>query len=847
MRFFSYILKELRRSPSFSFLFIINLSLGLTAFMTIEGFKSSIEETLASRSRVLLGADFGLSARRPLSKKEMQIVQSILPENLPSTQTIEIFSMVLSPQQESRLVQIKAIESVYPFYGEIELEKNINSKILFQSSSENEPVIWVYPEVLQQLKVNIGDSLKIGERDFKIADVVTADSAAGITTEMAPRIYMSSQNLSQTGLIQKGTIAWHSRLYQMADFSEDQISDFREKIYKKMDNPDVNVFTHQNHSEQTATLISRLNDFLGLASIVALFLAAVGSAFLFRSYLKSKFNSIAILISLGASRSFAFYYYMVQSLILGLISSVLALGFSFVVFFAVKNLTQGLVPLDIQLRFSPGTLLLSLLWGPLLSLLIGLPQLFSLKNIQPKRLLSQSNDQETPFSFLSLIATLPLLLLLVGLSIWLSKSYWVGSLFALLFFFSTFILALISFFIFRLLNGRSFKKSLSLKWAIRDLNRQKNTTTLSFVCLGLSALLISLIPIIKGALDDELKKPETLPSLFMFDIQQEQLNDLKTIVSSQGQKIEQISPMIRARLQSVNGQEFDKGDGSQSQMTREQQAEMRFRNRGFNLSYRKNLSSSETIISGQDFSGSFDPDSQKLAEISVEERFAKRLGLKMGDRLVFDVESIPIEGQIINLRKVRWTSFQPNFFVQFQDGVLNQAPQTLIATIAQTTVDEKLKLQNEIVKTLPNVSLVDVSRVVDRLLQTMDQMSWALLFMSFLCFVSGLVVLYSMASHQAYSRSWEVGLLKSLGASFMTIESLFLWQFGLISFAASFIGGLIALLMGFIFSFFLFESRDLPSPTIPLLTIFIGVLLTLIVTRIAIHQALKTKAKTLLS
>ncbi len=773
--------------------------------MTIETFKSSIEGTLSSRSKVLLGADFGLSARRPLSEIEQNQVDDYLAQKPASTKTIEIFSMVLSPLKESRLVQIKAIEPNYPFYGEIELQENQNSKALFKKTGEDEAIVWVYPEILQQMGLSIGDQLKIGEMDFVIADVVIADSAASITNEMAPRLYMSYKNIYKTKLIQKGTIAWHSQLYQLQSTDQENIDLIRSEIFKKIDNPDVNVFTHKSFSEQTARLITRLNDFLGLSSIVALFLSAVGSAFLFRSYLRSKFNSIAILICLGATRSFAFYYYLFQSLILGLMSSLIALTFSFMLLGALKTLTIDLIPLDIDFKIKASTLILLLIWGPLLSVLIGLPQLLSLHLIKPKRLLSQASELSHSLNWMGVLSSLPLFMTLIALAIWLSRSYWVGSVFALLFALSALILSLISIFIFRAFNKWFSFQSLSLRWAVRDLNRQKTTTTLSFICLGLSALLISLIPILKTTLDEELSKPQTLPSLFMFDIQPDQLSELNDTVKDQGQSIEQVSPMIRARLTSVNGEIFDKGSGkNESQLTREQQDEMRFRNRGFNLSFREKLSPSETIVSGVDFSGPFDSEKSSTAEISVEERFAQRLGLKIGDELTFDIESVPVVGRIINLRKVKWTSFQPNFFVQFQPGVLDAAPQTLIATVGQTTDLEKINLQNQIVKKFSNISVVDVSRVVDRLLKTMDQMSWALLFMSILCFLSGLVVLYSMASHQAYSRSWEVGLLKALGSSFQTIEGLFLWQFGMIAMISSLVGGFIAMAMGYLFSYFLF-------------------------------------------
>src|SRR5690606_32005397 len=140
-----------------------------------------------------------------------------------------------------------------------------------------------------------------------------------------------------------------------------------------------------------------------------------------------------------------------------------------------------------------------------------------------------------------------------------------------------------------------------------------------------------------------------------------------------------LSPMVRARILKVNGQDYERKIAETGFKTREEEREARIRNRGVNLSYRSSLADSETIVSGRDFSGEFDPQKQDKAELSVEFRFAERMGLKIGDILEFDVQGVEIEGQIINLRRVKWTSFQPNFFILVQNGVLNEAPKTFIA------------------------------------------------------------------------------------------------------------------------------------------------------------------------
>src|SRR5690606_14089699 len=135
---------------------------------------------------------------------------------------------------------------------------------------------------------------------------------------------------------------------------------------------------------------------------------------------------------------------------------------------------------------------------------------------------------------------------------------------------------------------------------------------------------------------------------------------------------------------------------------------------------RQELSDSETIAKGKPFSPDGGP------QISLEERFAERLNLRIGDELTFDISGIEVAGRVVNLRKVRWTSFQPNFFVQFNEGVLEEAPKTFLAALSGLSTEQKASIQNTIVDRLPNISLIDVSRIIERLSGIIEQMSIAL-------------------------------------------------------------------------------------------------------------------------
>ena len=84
--------------------------------------------------------------------------------------------MISGPEKNSRLANLRVLPQNFPFYGKIELKKfkELNSEVSERLSKEK--VVLLYPELLEQLKLKIGDKVQIGESFFTILDVVTHDS-----------------------------------------------------------------------------------------------------------------------------------------------------------------------------------------------------------------------------------------------------------------------------------------------------------------------------------------------------------------------------------------------------------------------------------------------------------------------------------------------------------------------------------------------------------------------------------------------------------------------------------------------------------------------------------------------
>ena len=231
-------------------------------------------------------------------------------------------------------------------------------------------------------------------------------------------------------------------------------------------------------------------------------------------------------------------------------------------------------------------------------------------------------------------------------------------------------------------------------------------------------LLLTLIPQTHHGLGKEigLDDPKgNLPSLFLFDLQEEQLEGVQELLEKQGAKLGNITPWVRGRIKTIKGLAYERSYREEDELNNpDEQRRNAFRNRSFNLSYRNHLLESEQLLEGRPFSGRYDAQSGKPAEISVEHKYAEALGLSLGNKMGIEVAGIPIDAVVVNLRRVKWTSFQPNFFVQMQPGVLDQAPKTFLGTLHHLNEDKKQRVQNVLVREFPTVSILDVERTGKR-------------------------------------------------------------------------------------------------------------------------------------
>lgn len=283
---------------------------------------------------------------------------------------------------------------------------------------------------------------------------------------------------------------------------------------------------------------------------------------------------------------------------------------------------------------------------------------------------------------------------------------------------------------------------------------------LCFITLFMVGLVLNLVPhLLKSAIAEvQPLRGREIPSLFLFNIPEATVAPLEAFARERGAELRFLSPMILARLEKVNGEP-----------TRNDQ----FQRFPIRLSYRSERIPSEVLVQGRDLPKSYDPSGKAMAEISVEERFAERSELEMGDVVEFDVQGVPVSARITSLRRVRWSDFNPNFFIMFQPGVLDDAPKTWLANVnSSATDDEKVKLQYELIKGFPDLNVIDIGRAIERILEVIRSVLGPLRAAAWIAVSLSFLILVSVISHNLRMRSREIDIAKLLGADASLIRRL---------------------------------------------------------------------------
>ncbi len=803
-------------------LYVSSIVAGVAALVAVASFQDNLTAAIEERSKALLGADLRIDSRRDFSGEAEELLSSLGGRQ---SRQIEFSSMAYFPDADgTRLVSVRALEGDYPYYGELETipaAAALDFRDAFGALVDE--------NLLLQYDVEVGDEIRLGVLTFVVAGRLQ-NVAGEIPTRamISPRVYIPMRYLEATELIQPGSRAQYTAFIAFDDPALD-VDALVEELRPDLRRLRLGADTVAERQEQIGTVLGNLNSFLSLVGFGALLLGSLGVASSIHLYVSGKVATVAVLRCMGARAHQAMAVFVIQVLVLGVsgasVGALVGIGIQKL----LPLVLAGVLPAEVPFFVSPWAIAEGVAVGTSVALLFGLFPLLAVRNVSPLLALRSLGGQDAPARRDPLRWALALLIVascgtyLIGTSpSW--RSGWIlfGGMLGV--FAALFAVAKGIMWLARALPTASL--AYETRQGLANLYRPRNQTALLMLSLGLGTFLILTLILVQASLIAEVGEviDENALDLIVWDIQVDQLEGVLAAFDDQGLDVERSFPVVPMRLAAVDGVPVaELPDEQQSWATRWD----------YSATYRAELRDSERIVEGE-WVGRLDPsaDSQGATgslgvtgspggadpqggagspggadplPISVDVQVTEELGVGVGARLTFDVQSIPLETVIASIRRIEWQEAPPNFLVVFPEGALDGAPQFHVLVSRVDTREASAAIQRRLVRDFPNVAIIDLKSVMQTIDEILGDITFIIRFMAMFSVVTGGVVLVAAVVTSRLQRIREGVLLRTLGASRAQIYRILLAEYLFLGSFAALTGLLLSLLAAWSLTHYLFE------------------------------------------
>lgn len=803
--------RDSRRNRSRLFLFISSITLGIAALVAIYSLGDNMRREIDKQAASLIGADLEISGNKEFSGDIKKMTDSLGDQK---SEERGFTSMIYFPKNEgTRLVQVRALKGAFPYYGKLETTP-ASAGIAFRKEQQ----ALVDQTLMLQFNAKIGDSVKVGNTTFAIAgSLLSAPGQTGLSASVAPIVYIPLQYLTQTGLLQKG-----SRINYKYYFKYDRPVDMEalvKKIEPRLEKENLNYDTVESQKQDTNRSFNDLSAFLSLVGFIALLLGCIGVASAIHIYVREKINTIAILRCMGARGWQAFLIYLIQIVIIGFAGSVIGAALGTIIQQFLPVILKDLLPITIATPVSWSSIIQGIIVGVIISILFALLPLISIRNISPLNTLRLSYESTSFFKDpVKWLVYVLILLFIFGftyqqLGNWKKASFFsIGVLIAFLV-----LVGMAS--LLTWLVRRFFPEKWSYLWrqGLANLFRPNNQTAILIVAIGLGTAFICTLFFIQNILLNRvnISASGNQPNTVLFDIQSAQKEKVIALAHQYNLPVNGTVPIVNMRLESINnitGETLEKDSTSKMQRW--------IFSREYRVTFRDSLTASEKINDGK-WVGSVNGQAGAVY-ISLEDRFAKRNMIKVGDTMVFNVQGSIISTIVGSLRTVDWNRIQTNFLVVFPKGVLEEAPQFHVLLTHVPDKATSARFQQSVVRQFPNVSIIDLGLILNILDKIMDKIGFVIRFMAGFSMLTGLIVLISSVIISKYQRIQESVLLRTLGASRKQIFVIMALEYFFLGALAAATGILLAIAGSWALARYSFQITFIPS-VFPMLVAFFSV------------------------
>jgi putative ABC transport system permease protein len=751
-----FALLELRGGLRGFRIFVACIALGVMAIAGVGSFARSLTNGIDREGQVILGGDLSFL----LIHREADAVERRFLESRGQVSSgANMRAMAATAGGDRVLVELKAVDSLYPIYGKITLDPDMP---LDRALTPRDGAFGaaVDSTLLTRYDLKPGARLTVGSATIEVAAVIKSEPdklASGIG--FGPRIIISEAALRATGLLVPGSlVSWNYRL-KLPDSSDRAAESVIAAAGKQLPDAGWQIRSRTNASPQLERNVERFTQFLTLVGLTALLVGGVGVANAVKSHIDRKRDVIATLKALGATGGRVFAIYLIQVLLMASVGALIGLVLGAALPFGIAAAFGKVLPLPISPALEPAELALAFVYGLMTALAFALWPLGRAHDIPVSALFRDAVTSGRWPRRRYMVATALVLGALIAVATYLSYDRRI----ALVFFaaaaavFVT--LQVVALGLMAVARRLPHAKTTALRLAVANMHRPGALTPTIVLSLGLGlALLVTIIEIdgnlrrqIEGAL------PDKVPSFYFLDIQSAEAGRFDAFIRKEAPGTElDLAPMLRGRIMSARGIKADdiKAQPNASWVLQS--------DRG--ITYAADVPRGSKVVAGQ----WWPKDYKGPPLVSFEKKIAEGLGLKIGDPIVVNVLGRNIAATIANLRTVHWENLGINFVLVFSPNAFAGAPHTDIATLSYkgaSTTEQEASLLKAVGAAFPSITTVRVKDAIQAVGDIVRNLVVAVRGASLVALFAAVMVLGGALAAGHRDRIYDAVVLKTLGAT----------------------------------------------------------------------------------
>ena len=760
--------RDLRSSGRSLWVFVASLILGVSLVAAGGGLYQQVSDAMRADIRLLFGGDIEIEAQQPLSDE----VVTWIRDRGTISEVVELRTMLMTQLGRSQLIELLSVDTSYPLYGTLALEppEPLHEVLSLRAG------YWgaaIDPALARRLGLSVGDMVSVGKLNLVVRAVIMRQPDRSLRADWgAAPVLIAEDALMATGLIQPFSRVEYLYRVRLGNMGATEASDFRDEFLRTFVSLPAEVSSFDERSDRMTQVLGQIGSGLLLVGFSALFIGGLGVFNSVKAYLDGKLMSLATLRALGLRDWRLAVFVFLQVFLLAALASAMGVLLGVSLALGGAAVVADKLPVNVlwQSLWQPAAV--AWCFGVLTACAFALPAVGRALSVSPAALFRGLAGQELRLGWrvkqiTAGIAVVTVLLLMAVLP---DPRFGLAFLIAVVML--LLLLSLVTRFLRHIANRlqRIHSMPLPLRMALAGLQQPHSPMRVALFSLGSALTLLVTCTLVVMTLLRTINEtvPAQAPAMVFYDIQPDQLGVLSDVIkASSDQATIKTAPFVLGRLISVNGDTL--AESGEIERLRESRDEHKL----------------------SDTRGNFDEVAVKRgtwwqqayrgpALVAMEDREADQLGLKVGDRLTFEIQGDTLDAELVAIYAQRRMQARLWLEAIFSDGALDPFTTRYVGA-AWLPPHQAIPVQDRLAAVAPNIATARTESILQETRALLARASSGLVVIALVCLAASLLVLASVVVATRTRQIYDATVMHALGARYSLLAHVLLWEYALIA------------------------------------------------------------------